>query len=158
MRYQMKQKFFGRDGTFTIDDEAGKPVYKAQAKALSLMKKIDLFDMADNQVSHVEHKFGMLPTYEITLTGQSPVRLKKGFAWLGKKFVLDMPNAPVEIKSNWSGLQYKFTQGGQEIASASKKAIAMADTFAVDVPEGKDPILILSAMAAVDMILHSENK
>lgn len=152
----MKQKFFGFEGTFTIDDENGNPAYKAERKKLSLMKQINLFDTSGNKVAEILHRFGFRPTYDITLTGQPPIKLKQGFAFLAKKFVVETPGTPLEITTNFFATQYKFTQGGKEIASATKKLVSMADTFTIDVPERTDPVLILSLMAAVDMIMNAK--
>ena len=156
MKYQMKQKFFGADGTFTVDDENGRPAYKAEAKRFSLMKKIDFYDLAGNQVAHVEHKFGLRPVYEITLTGQEPIKLIQKFKWIGKKFEVAAPGAPIEIEGSFWGYNYQFTQGGKQLATASKKMAAMRDSFVLDVTDNENPVLLIASMVAVDLIVNSE--
>ena len=156
MKYQMKQKFFGASGTFTVDDESGSPAYKAEATRLSLMKKIDFYDLGGNPVAHVEHKFGLRPVYEITLTGQQPIKLIQKFKWIGKKFEVAAPGGPIEILGSFWGYNYQFTKGGKQLATASKKMASLTDSFVLDVTDNENAVLLIASMVAVDMIVNSE--
>ena len=54
--------------------------------------------------------------------------------------------------SGRSALSYRH--GGDKVAEVSKKWFRVRDTYGVEIEPGQDPILILTATVAIDMMTH----
>jgi uncharacterized protein YxjI len=50
-------------------------------------------------------------------------------------------------------------RSGRVVARVSKKWFSLADTYAVDIDEGQDDVLVLAAAVVIDLVSHpDENK
>jgi uncharacterized protein YkuJ len=55
--------------------------------------------------------------------------------------------------------EYAFERSGRVVARVSKKWFSLADTYAVDIDEGQDDVLVLAAAVVIDLVSHpDENK
>jgi uncharacterized protein YxjI len=52
--------------------------------------------------------------------------------------------------------EYTFVEGRTPVATVSKKWFRIADTYGVEVAADRDPVLLLAATVAVDMMAHGD--
>jgi uncharacterized protein YxjI len=63
----------------------------------------------------------------------------------------------LEVQGNVVDHEYTFTDGRTPVASVSKKWFRVADTYGVEVAPDQDPVPVLAATVALDMMAH-ENR
>ena len=50
--------------------------------------------------------------------------------------------------------EYTFAEGRRPVATVSKQWFHIADTYGVEVAADQDPVVVLAATVAVDMMAH----
>ena len=63
----------------------------------------------------------------------------------------------LEAEGDFLDYEYSLTRGGRTVATVSKKWFAWSDTYAVEVAEGEDAVLILAATVVIDMVCHDDD-
>jgi uncharacterized protein YxjI len=99
------------------------------------------------------------PTYQISIGGQEAAEVRKHFFTpFRDKFTIDIPG-PNDLEMQGNLLDHEFTveQGGQTVATVSKRWFSIRDTYAVDVAEGVDHLLILASVLALDLAQDREH-
>ena len=71
-----------------------------------------------------------------------------------------MFRAPMILEASGDFLdhEYVFERSGRVVARVSKKWFSLADTYAVDVDEGQDDVLVLAAAVVIDLVSHPDEK
>jgi uncharacterized protein YxjI len=159
--YLVKERFFALGDDFDITDEHGQRVLHVDGKVLSLRGRLVVEDPAGRPVAEVTRKLVALrPTYEISIGGERAAQVRKHlFTPFRDKFTIDIPG-PDDLEMTGNLLDHEFTirQGGQTVATVSKRWFSLHDTYAVDVAPGQDDVLILAAVLALDMAEERERK
>lgn len=157
--YVIRERFFGFGDDFDITDEAGQAVFRVDGKVLSVRDRLVLRDRASRQVAEVHRKLVALrPSYEISITGglAATVR-KKMFTPLRDRFTIDIPGPDdLEMVGSLFDHEYSVRQGDRQVATVSKRLFSLRDTYAVDIVEDVDHLLILTAVLAVDLAADRE--
>jgi len=159
MRYQMKEKLIALGQDFVIQDEDGRDAYFVDGKALSFGDKLVFKDMAGNELARIEQKLlAWGPTYEIYRGGQHVATVKKSlFTLFRSKFSVDVPGPDdLEAQGDFLDHEYTFTRGGHTVAQVSKRWLSIRDTYAIDIVQGEDDVLLLACAVVVDMAVHKE--
>ena len=74
-------------------------------------------------------------------------------------FTVDVPGPDdLEAQGNIFDHEYTFTRGGDEVAIVSKRWFTVRDTYAVDVVDGQDPLLVLASAIAIDQMCHDKDE
>jgi uncharacterized protein YxjI len=60
----------------------------------------------------------------------------------------------LEIQGNVLDHEYTVTDGRKPVATVSKKWFRVADTYGVEIDADQDPVVVLAATVAVDMMAH----
>lgn len=160
MRYIIREKFFRLTEDSDITDENGQPVYQVRGRLFSIHNTLTITDMAGNEVAQVKRVLlSLRPTYEITHGGQELAEVrKKFFTPFVDRFTIDIPG-PDDLEMNGSLLEHEFTitQGGQTVATVSKRWISLTDTYGVDIAPGQNDVLILASVLALDLAEDAEH-
>jgi uncharacterized protein YxjI len=158
--YLIRERFFGLGDDSEITDEHGRPVLHVDGKVLSLRDRLVIRDPAGNEVAEVHRRLVSLrPTYQISIGGQEAAEVRKHFFTpFRDKFTIDIPG-PNDLEMQGNLLDHEFTveQGGQTVATVSKRWFSIRDTYAVDVAEGVDHLLILASVLALDLAQDREH-
>ena len=161
MRYTIREKFFRFDEDSEITDESGKTILKVDGKVLTLRDRLVLRDAAGNEVGGVQRKLiALRPTYEIELGGERAAQVRKHFFTpFGDHYTIDIPG-PDDLEMSGNILDHEFTikQGGDIVATASKRWFSIRDAYGVEIAEGVDPTLILASILALDLAQEREHK
>jgi uncharacterized protein YxjI len=154
MRYVIRERIFHLGDDFDITDEAGNPVLHVDGKVFTLHDRLVLRDPAGREVAQVRRKLVALrPTYTISIGGEQAAEVRKHFFTpFREKFTIDIPG-PDDLEMSGNLFDHEFTveQGGRVVATVSKRWLTMRDTYAVEVAEGADALLILAGVLAMDL-------
>jgi uncharacterized protein YxjI len=159
--YLIRERFFHLGDDSDITDEDGRLVLRVDGKVLSLRDRLVIKDPSGREVAEVHRRLVALrPTYQIEIGGKPAAEVKKHFFTpFHDRFTIDVPG-PDDLEMSGSLFEHEFTvkRGGRLVATASKKWFSIHDTYAVDIVEGEDHLLILAAVLALDLAEERERK
>jgi uncharacterized protein YxjI len=159
--YVIREKFFSIGDDFDVLDEHGTKLLHVDGKVLSLRNKVVIEDPAGNEVASVHrHLVALRPTYEITIGGEKAAEVrKKLFTPFRDSFTIDVPGPDdLEMKGNLLDHEYSIERGGVEVAVVSKRWLTIRDTYAVQVTDGVDPLLVIGSVLALDLAMERDEK
>ena len=71
------------------------------------------------------------------------------------RWVVKIKDGPdLDVHGNVLEHEYSFRDGHRPVATVSKKWFRVADTYGVEIDDDQDPVLVLAATVAVDMMAH----
>jgi uncharacterized protein YxjI len=159
--YLIRERFFHLGEDSDITDEDGNLVLRVDGKVLTLRDRLVIRDPSGREVAQVQRRLVALrPTYQIEIGGEPAAEVKKHlFTPFHDKFTIDVPG-PDDLEMTGSLFEHEFTvkRGGRVVATASKKWFRIRDTYAVDIAEGEDHVLILAAVLALELAEDRERK
>ncbi|HLY29617.1 MAG TPA: LURP-one-related family protein [Ktedonobacterales bacterium] len=161
MRYVIREKFFHIGEDSVITDETGAVRFQVDGKVLSLHNKLIIRDPSGAEVATVHRKLiALRPTYEVERHGQQAAELRKHFFTpFIDRYTLDVPgDNDFEVKGSLLEHEYTITQGGQVVATVSKRWIALTDTYGVDIAPGQDDVVVLASVLALDLAEDRERE
>ena len=159
--YVIREKFFSIGDDFDVLDEHGTKLLHVDGKVLSIRNKVVIEDPAGNEVASVHrHLVALRPTYEITIGGEKAAEVrKKLFTPFRESFTIDVPGPDdLEMKGDLLDHEYVIERGGVEVAAVSKRWLTIRDTYAVQVADGVDPLLVIGAVLALDLAMERDEK
>ncbi len=154
-RYQMREKLASIGDDFWIENGAGQRVYKVDGKALRVRDTLKLKDMQGNVVAEIQEKIARIKdTMDIARNGQKIATVKQALITpLRGRFSVNVAGgADMDVQGNILAHDYKFEQGGREIAEVSKKWFRVRDSYGVDIQPGQDDALILAVTVVIDQM------
>ena len=159
MRYLMRERILSWGDDFTIKDEAGREAFYVDGKVFSVGDKLSFKDRDGKEVALIDQKllsFG--PQYEIVRGGTTIAVVKKQlFTLFRARFTVDVPGPDdLEAKGNFLEHEYVFERAGRDVARISKKWLSLSDSYAIDINEGEDDVVILAAAVVIDLVSHPD--
>jgi uncharacterized protein YxjI len=159
--YVIREKFFSIGDDFDVLDEHGTKLLHVDGKVLSVRNKVVIEDPAGTEVASVHrHLVALRPTYEITIGGEKAAEVrKKLFTPFRESFTIDVPGPDdLEMKGDLLDHEYVIERGGVEVAAVSKRWLTVRDTYAVQVADGVDPLLVIGSVLALDLAMERDEK
>jgi uncharacterized protein YxjI len=159
--YVIKEKFFRLGDDFEITDDDGRGVYRVDGKVLSLRGRLVIEQPGVGEVATVErHLVALRPTYAITIGGEKAADVRKHFFTpFRDKFTIDIPGPDdLEVTGNLLDHEYRIERHGETVATASKRWLSLRDTYAVDIADGEDHLLILATVLALDLAVARQEE
>lgn len=160
MQYVMKEKWLALGNDFAITDSNGRDAFFVDGRAFSLGDKLSFQDANRREVAFIRQRLlSWGPTYEITRDGQLVATVKKKlFTLLRHRFFVDVPGPnDIEAKGDFFEHEYEFLLQDRTVAQVSKRWIALTDSYAININEGVDDVLVLACAVVIDLVCH-ENK
>ena len=159
MRYLMRERILSWGDDFTIKDEAGREAFYVDGKVFSFGDKLSFKDRDGQEVALIDQKllsFGA--QYEIARGGTTVAVVKKHlFTLFRARFTVDVPGPDdLEAKGNFLEHEYVFERDGRDVARISKKWLSLSDSYAIDINEGEDDVVILAAAVVIDLVSHPD--
>ncbi len=161
MKYVMKQDWFSLGDDFTISDESGEQRFLVDGAAFSFGDKLSVKDPSGTEVAYISQKLlSWGPRYEIHRNGDlAAVVSKELFTFFKCRFNVDVPGPDdLEASGDFLDHEYEFNREGRVIAEVSKKWFSWTDTYAIDVAEGEDDVLVLASAVVIDLVCHDGKK
>lgn len=158
VHYMMRQRLLSIGDDFWIETDTGERAYKVDGKALRLRKTLVLETPDGHKVAKIQEKmFRIKDAMEIEdADGDRLAMVKKAlFRPLRSHWSVEVANgADLEIHGNIVDHEYTFTDGRTEVAVVSKKWFRVADTYGVAIEPRQDPVVVLAATVALDIMTH----
>jgi uncharacterized protein YxjI len=154
----MRQRLVSIGDDFWIEDDSGARVYKVDGKALRLRKTLILEDIEGNKLAKIQSKvLRIKDAMEVEdADGNRLAMVKKALiSPLRERWSVEVEDGPdLDIKGNIVDHEYTFTDGRTPVATVSKQWFRVADTYGVEIEPDQDPIIVLAATVALDMMAH----
>jgi uncharacterized protein YxjI len=154
----MRQELVSIGDDYWIEDEHGNRVFKVDTKALRIRDTLGFEDSSGRDLLKIqERKLHVRDTIEIEdSAGHTIATVKKAMITpLRERFDVHIEGGPdLDVQGNIVDHEYRISQGDTKVGEISKKWFRVADTYGVEVAEGRDPVLILAVAAALDTMTH----
>lgn len=158
VHYQMRQRLVSIGDDYWIENDRGQREYKVNGKALRLRKTLIFEDAAGHELAKIQEKVARIKdSMEIEDAGGHRLAMVKKamISPLRERWVVKLGDGPdLEVRGNIVDHEYTFTDGRVPVATVSKKWFRVADTYGVEIAPGQDPVIVLAATVAVDMMAH----
>lgn len=161
MRYLICEKLMSFGDDFWIENEAGRRAYKIDGRAFTILReKLGIEDAEGNELGFLREKLiSLRKAYEIHLRGKHVATVSKDLLTLFRcSFTVDVPG-PGDFEAQGSLLdhEYTFRRSGDVIATVSKLWLKLSDTYAVEIDDHEDHLLILASAIAIDQMCHDKD-
>jgi uncharacterized protein YxjI len=160
VHYKMRQRLVSIGDDFWIETETGQRAYKVDGKALRLRKTLVLEDPEGHKLAKIQEKMLRIKdAMEVEdADGNRLAMVKKALiSPLRDRWSVEIQDGPnLDIKGNIVDHEYTFTDGRNPVATVSKKWFRVADTYGVEVEPGQNPVVVLAATVALDMMAHED--
>ncbi len=158
VHYQMRQKLVSIGDDFWIETDGGQRAYKVNGKALRLRKTLIFEDPDGHELAKIKERVARVrDSMEIEdAHGNRIAIVKKALiSPLRDRWTVKIGDGPdLDVRGNVLDHEYTFTDGHTPVATVSKKWFRVADTYGVEVAPDQDPVVVLAATVAVDMMAH----
>lgn len=158
MRYLMREKLISFGDDYLVKDEHGRDLYLFDGAAFKLLReKLTIKNMQGEELGFIREKLISLRTaYEIHRGGEHVATVSKDLLTLFRcSFTVDVPGPDdYEAQGNLLDHEYTFRRRGKVVAEVSKKWFTIRDTYAIDVVDGEDAVLILASAVVIDQVCH----
>ncbi|GAA5199639.1 LURP-one-related/scramblase family protein [Rugosimonospora acidiphila] len=152
--YLIRERIFDLGDDFDITDDSGRLVYHVDGKVLSVRDRLVIEDPSGREVASVYRQLVALRrTYAIEIGGDKAAEVRKNlFTPFRDKYTIDIPGpSDFEMRGDLLDHEYAVERDGREVATVSKRWLSIRDTYAVNVVEGEDHLLVLAAVLALDL-------
>jgi uncharacterized protein YxjI len=158
VHYQMRQRLVSIGDDFWIETDRGERAYKVDGKALRLRKTLNFEDPQGHVLARIQERVARVrDSMEVEdADGDRLAMVKKAvISPVRDRWSVQVRGGPdLDVQGNVLDHEYTFTDGRTTVATVSKKWFRMADTYGVEIAPDQDPIAILAATVAVDMMAH----
>ncbi len=158
MHYKMRQRLVSIGDDFWIETDSGERAFKVDGKALRLRKTLVLEDPDGHKLAKIQEKMLRIKdAMEVEdADGNRLAMVKKALVSpLRDRWSVEIEDGPdLDIQGNIVDHEYTFTDGSTPVATVSKQWFRVADTYGVEVAPGQDPVVVLAATVALDMMAH----
>lgn len=155
----MKEKWLALGNDFAITDSHGREAFYVDGRAFSLGDKLSFQDANRREVAFIRQRLlSWGPTYEVSRDGQLVATVKKKlFTLLRHRFFVDVPGPnDLEANGNFFEHEYEFILQDRLVAQVSKRWLALTDSYAININEGVDEVLILACAVVIDLVCHED--
>lgn len=159
MRYIIKQKIISIKDNYLIEDESGNIVFTIRRQIISVFKKWFINDAQQNNLALIKNKvFTIMPQYEIFLNDGIYAKVRKRFKLFGHAFDIESDAGNYIMKGNFLSHEFEVYKGDKVVANVSKKWIAWADTYGVEIDDNENKILLLAIIIIIDTCIHKDSR
>jgi uncharacterized protein YxjI len=156
----MRQRLVSIGDDFWIETDGGERAYKVDGKALRLRKTLVLEDAEGHELAKIQSRIMRVrDTMEVEdPDGNRMALVKKAMITpFRERWDVEVADGPdLEVQGNVVDHEYTFTDGRTPVASVSKKWFRVADTYGVEIAADQDPVPVLAATVALDMMTHED--
>jgi uncharacterized protein YxjI len=158
VHYRMRQRLVSIGDDFWVETGGGQRAYKVDGKALRLRKTLIFEDPDGRQLAKIQERVARIrDSMEIEdADGNRIAMVKKALiSPLRDRWAVTTGDGrDLDVQGNVLDHEYTFTDGRTVVATVSKKWFRIADTYGVEIASDHDPVVILAATVAVDMMAH----
>ena len=161
VHYKMRQRLVSIGDDFWIETDTGQRAYKVDGKALRLRKTLVLEDPDGHKLAKIQEKMLRIKdAMEVEdADGNRLAMVKKALiSPIRHRWSVEIEDGPnLDVQGNIVDHEYTFTDGRTPVATVSKKWFRVADTYGVEIDPDQDPVVVLAATVALDMMAHEDH-
>ena len=158
VHFKMRQRLVSIGDDFWIETDGGERAYKVDGKALRLRKTLVFEDAEGHELAKIQERLARVKdSMEVEdPEGNRLAMVKKALVSpVRDRWSVQISDGPdLDIQGNVVDHEYTFTDGRTPVATVSKKWFRVADTYGVEIEPDQDPVTILAATVAIDMMAH----
>jgi uncharacterized protein YxjI len=158
VRYQMRQKLVSIGDDFWIETDRGDRAFKVNGKALRVRSTLVFEDPQGGEVARIQDRpVRVREVMEVEGgDGSTLATIKKAMITpLRERFsITTAGGVELDAQGNLVDHEYEISNDGDKVAEVSKNWFRVRDSYGVQIEPGQDPILILTATVAIDMMSH----
>lgn len=155
---KMRQRLVSIGDDFWIETDGGERAYKVDGKALRLRKTLVFEDAEGHELAKIQERVARVKdSMEVEdPDGNRLAMVKKALVSpVRDHWSVQIGDGPdLDVKGNIVDHEYMFTDGRTPVVTVSKKWFRVADTYGVEIAPDQDPVTVLAATAAIDMMAH----
>ena len=156
VHYKMRQRLMSIGDDFWIETDGGQRAYKVDGKALRLRKTLVFEDAAGHELAKIQEKVARIKdSMEVEdPDGHQLAMVKKAvISPVRDRWVVKIGDGPdLDVQGNILDHEYTFTDGRTPVATVSRRWFRVADSYGVEVAPDQDPVVVLAATVAIDMM------
>jgi uncharacterized protein YxjI len=154
----MRQRMFAIGDDFFIEDEHRQRAFKVDGKMLRVRSTLFFEDANGQQLYKIQEKLLRVRdsmTIERT-DGTAAAKVHNALITpLRDRWTINIPGGDdMRAQGNILAHEYRIEQGGQAVASVSKRWFRLRDSYGVEVASGHDAALVLAITVVIDMMAH----
>lgn len=154
MKLYIRQKIFSWADRFTVKDSVGSDKYFVEGELFSWGKKLHVTDIMGNEVAFIQQKvFSLLPKFFVFVDGRQVAEIVKEFTFFRPRYSIE--GLGWEISGSFMAHDYEITQHGRPIVTIHKEWMTWGDCYELDIAEGKDEIIALAVVLAIDCVMDA---
>jgi uncharacterized protein YxjI len=158
VHYRMRQRLVSIGDDFWIETDRGERAYKVDGKALRLRKTLDFEDPGGRVLARIQERVARVrDTMEVEDADGNRVALVKKamISPIRDRWTVQVRGGPdLDVQGNVLDHEYTFTDDRSPVATVSKKWFRVADSYGVEIAADQDPLPVLAATVAIDMMAH----
>ena len=155
----IKQKVFSLTDSYNVYDENLEPVYRVESEFLSLLSKIHLYDMHDNELFFIKKNFTfMFAEYEIYNGELLCAKVKQEFSFLRPRLSVTSTYGDFDIQGEFFDMDFNVICNGELLGRISKEWLSLGDSYRLEVANQKDAAFFTALVIAIDNCLHNGKK
>jgi uncharacterized protein YxjI len=157
MRYVIRQKLISFGDDYTIKDQDGRDVYFVDGRAFT--DKLSFQDMKGKELAFIQRRGKPeAATFEIHRGGELFATVTSPALTFGScHFHVDVPGPDdYDARGELEEHEFVFERRGQKVATVSRKAYQIADTYVVDVVDGEDDVVLLASAVVLDLLCDQQ--
>lgn len=154
MEYILKEKAFSIGDDFVVKDREGNKQFVIDGKAFQIGEKLIIKNREGEKIGRIRKKMVALKkTYEIFKGKERIAKVKKKKGLFRKKIKIQLEDGTLyKAKGNLLGREYKIVSDKEEVASVSKKRFKLKDSYAIEISDQVDPVLVLATAVIIDLM------
>ena len=153
--FVLNQKLMSLSGDLWIDDGNGNHVYEVDRKALVVRRTLYLLDNAGNPLYEINQSLAHLhQTFEIKRGDEVVATIQKALLnVLGDHFTIDLPGGDqLKVTGDWIEREFHVTRAGSDVIFASRRLLAVRDSYGVQVAPGFDIPLAMAIVVGLEQM------
>lgn len=147
----VRQKVFTLRERFFVTTPEGDNVYAVEGKAVSLSRRMSIYDMLGNELANMHKKvFAINHRYFICHGKEEVAELRQKFG-IRMRFVCE--ELGWEVDGNFMQYSFAITKGGESVATVHRKMFSIGDCYLLHVEKEEDAVNALCVVLAIDDVL-----
>ena len=157
--YQLRRRMFTIGEDFWIQNERGENVFKVDQEMLHIRETFALQDANGNELATIDRKLiALQPAMNIERNRQVWATVKKALLnFLALRFSIQVQgDGELEAHGDILNHEYEIAEGGQVVATISKRWFTLTETYGIAIAPGQDQVLLLCAAVCIDELSESD--
>ncbi len=154
-RLIVNQKLWSFRERFTVNNEQGEPVYTVAGSLFQIPKQFTIADAAGRECARVwKQPVSWLPKFFVEVEGVQVATIAKEFTLFRPSYAVDGPG--LAVSGNIWDMSFDLQRGGALVGRVHKRWMAMRDTYAIEIEQPADELVVLGVVLAIDYVKQSE--